>query len=360
MTAQKERILNTAMAALGTTIGINVRVHPVTARPHRATDAILEIKRGRYKHRFGAEVRTVDRFATPAMLKAQGQALHDPPLLVAPYITREVAEHCRQLRLPFIDTAGNAYLEAAGLFVYVVGQARPVEPRQGNFRALNPAGLKLTFALLCRPKLLEENYRNIATAAGVALGTVGADMKDLEARGFFHLATPPRLRKLLDPKRMLEEWVTHYPLTLRPKLNLGRFLAEPERLQHAALAPLKAYWGGEPAAGKLTRYLKPAHFTIYTGEPIARLIAAGRMRAEAGGNVEILEKFWNFPAAHFPATHLTTAHLTTAHADKNDAPDVVPPILAYADLLATNDGRNAEAARMIYEQRIAPAFDTTE
>ena len=345
MTTQQERILDTAVVALGRTTGINARVHPVTIGRHRETDAIIEVETDRYKHRFGAEVKTVDRFATPAMLKAQGQALHDPPLLVAPYITREVAEHCRQLRLPFIDTAGNAYLEAAGLLVYVVGQARPVEPRQGNFRALNPAGLKLTFALLCRPRLLDDNYRNIATAAGVALGTVGADMKDLEARGFFNLETHPHLRKLLDPKRMLEEWVTHYPITLRPKLNLGRFRADPERLQHTALAPLNAYWGGEPAAEKLTRYLKPAHFTIYTGEPIAKLVAAGRMRAEAAGNVEILEKFWKFPAAH---------------ADKNDAPDVVPPILAYADLLATNDGRNAEAARMIYEQRIEPAFDTTE
>lgn len=345
MTAQQERVLDTAIVALGRTTGINARVHPVTVGRHRAIDAIIEVETDRHKHRFGAEVKTVDRFATPAMLKAQGQALPDPPLLVAPYITREVAEHCRQLRLPFIDTAGNAYLEAAGLLVYVVGQARPVEPRQGNFRALNPAGLKLTFALLCGPRLLDENYRNIATAAGVALGTVGADMKDLEARGFFNLETHPNLRKLLDPKRMLEEWVTHYPITLRPKLNLGRFRADPERLQHTALAPLNAYWGGEPAAEKLTRYLKPAHFTIYTDEPIAQLVAAGRMRAEAAGNVEILEKFWNFPAAH---------------AHKNDAPDVVPPILAYADLLATNDGRNAEAARMIYEQRIEPAFDTTK
>jgi hypothetical protein len=138
--------------------------------------------------------------------------------------------------------------------------------------------------------------------------------------------------------------VTHYPITLRPKLTLGRFHADPERLQSAALAPLNAYWGGEPAAEKLTRYLKPAHFTIYTGNPIAKLVAAGRMRAEAGGNVEILEKFWNFPA-------------TT---DKNDPPDIVPPVLAYADLLSTHDSRNSEAARMIYDQRIAPTFDATE
>jgi hypothetical protein len=345
VTTQQERILDRAVVALGRSTGINARVHPVTIGRHGATDAIIEVETDRCKHRFGAEVKTVDRFATPAMLKAQGKALRDPPLLVAPYVTRELAEGCRQLRLPFIDTAGNAYLEAAGLLVYVVGQARPVALRQGNFRALNPAGLKLTFALLCRPRLLDENYRNIATAAGVALGTVGADMKDLEARGFFNLETHSDLRKLLDPKRMLEEWVTHYHITLRPKLSLGQFRADPKRLQHTALAPLHAYWGGEPAAERLTRYLKPAHFTIYTREPIAKLVAAGRMRAEAGGNVEILEKFWNFPVAH---------------TDKNDAPDVVPPILAYADLLATNDGRNAEAARMIYEQRIEPAFDTTE
>jgi hypothetical protein len=349
MTPQQERILDIAVAALGRTTGINARVYPVVGQ-HREPDAIIEVEADQCKYRFGAEVKTVDRFATPAMLKAQGKAPHDPPLLVAPYITREVAEHCRKLRLPFIDTAGNAYLEAAGLLVYVVGQARPVELQRGNFRALNPAGLKLTFTLLCRPRLLNENYRNIAAAAGVALGTVGADMKDLEARGFFNLETHPHQRKLLDPERMLQEWVTHYPITLRPKLNLGRFRADPERLQHTALAPLNAYWGGEPAAEKLTRYLKPAHFTIYTGEPIAKLVAAGRMRAEVGGNVEILEKFWNFPAEPM---------------DKNGAPDVVPPdtvppILAYADLLATHDGRNAEAARMIYEQRIAQAFDTTE
>ena len=349
MTPQQERILEIAVAALGRSTGINARVYPVVGQ-HREPNAIIEVEADQCRYRFGAEVKTVDRFATPAMLKAEGNAPPDPPLLVAPYITREVAEHCRKLRLPFIDTAGNAYLEAAGLLVYVVGQARPVELRQGNFRALNPAGLKLTFTLMCRPRLLDENYRNIAAAAGVALGTVGAGMKDLEARGFFNLETHPHRRRLLDPERMLQEWVTHYPITLRPKLYLGRFRADPERLQHTALAPLNAYWGGEPAAEKLTHYLKPAHFTIYTGEPIAKLVAAGRMRAEVGGNVEILEKFWSFPAAP---------------TDKNGAqnvvpPDIVPPILAYADLLATHDGRNAEAARMIYEQRIAPAFDTTE
>jgi hypothetical protein len=38
--------------------------------------------------------------------------------------------------------------------------------------------------------------------------------------------------------------------------------------------------GGEPAAEKLTHYLNPAQFTISVREPIAKLAAATRMRAE--------------------------------------------------------------------------------
>src|ERR1019366_5361688 len=134
MTTQQRRILDTAVAALREATGIEAHIQPATPGRHRATDSMVEIEAGRRKHLFGAEVRTADRFATPAIVKAQGKALREPPLLVAPYITREVPEHCRQLRLPFIDTAGNAYLEAPGVLVYVVGRARPAELRQDNFR----------------------------------------------------------------------------------------------------------------------------------------------------------------------------------------------------------------------------------
>jgi hypothetical protein len=336
MTTNKHRILHAAGLALNRTTGLEAEIHPAPAGRTREIDAIIALTANKRKHRFCAEVKAVDRFETPALIKAQGKAHREPTLLVAPYITREVAEHCRQLRLPFIDTAGNAYLEGPGLLVYVVGNTKPIELRQDHFRALNPAGLQIAFALVCQPALVRTNYREIAAQAGVALGTVGPVMKDLEARGYLRFQKEVN-RKLLDPERMIEEWVTHYPVTLRPKLNPRRFRADTEHLQQEDLIQQNAYWGGEAAAEKLTRYLKPAQFTIYAREPIAKLIAAGRMRADPAGNVEILETFWNFDP------------------DK-DFPDVVPPVLAYADLLATHDGRDAEAARMIYEQRIAPAF----
>jgi len=336
MTTNEHRILDAAVKALKRTTGLDAQIHAATGGQDRAADVIFELAADRRTHRFQAEVKAVDRFETPAMIKAKDKVHREPPLLVAPYITREVAERCRQLHLPFIDTAGNAYLEGPGLLVYVVGNTKPIELRQDQFRALNPAGLQIAFALACRPALVQTNYREIAARAGVALGTVGPVMKDLEARGYLRFQKEPD-RKLLDPERMVEEWVTHYPVTLRPKLNPRRFRAETERLQQADLMQQNAYWGGEAAAERLTRYLKPVQFTIYAREPIAKLIVAGRMRADPTGNVEILEAFWNFDP-------------------EEDFPDVVPPVLAYADLLATHDGRDAEAARMIYEQRIAPAF----
>jgi len=337
MTTNEHRILDAAGQALKRTTGLDADIHPAPVGQDRAADAILELATNQRRHRFRVEIKAVDRFETPALIKAQGQAHREPPLLVAPYITREVAERCRQLHLPFIDTAGNAYLEGPGLLVYVIGNNKPADLRKDHFRALNPAGLQVVFALACQLALVQTTYREIAARAGVALGTVGPVMRDLEARGYLRFQREPD-RRLLDPKRMVEEWVTHYPITLRPKLNPRRFRAETERLQQADLLHQNAYWGGEPAAEKLTRYLKPAQFTIYAREPIAKLISAGRMRADPTGNVEILDTFWNF-------------------APEKEFPDVAPPILVYADLLATHDGRDAEAARMIYEQRIAPAFD---
>jgi hypothetical protein len=336
MTTQEHRVLETALTILRQTTGLCARVLPAAARQNRARGAIIEVKTGRRKHRFAAEVTTVDRLVTPAMVKARLKNLRIRPLLVAPYITREIAGRCRDLHLPFIDTAGNAYLEGPGLLIYVAGQPRPADLRQDRYRALNPAGLRITFALLCRPELIRANYREIAAEASVALGTVGPVMKDLAARGFLRLNTGAK-GDLLDPERLLQEWVTHYPTTLRPKLNPRRFQGDPKQLQRINLKKHHAYWGGEVAAEKLTHFLKPAQFTIYACDPIGKLIAANRMRADRTGNVEILDAFWNFQTGP-------------------KFGGLVPPVLAYADLLATNDGRNAEAAKLIYEQRIEPTF----
>jgi hypothetical protein len=323
--APDKQILATAVHAAHATTGLAIHVDARKAR------TFLRVETAKTEHQFLADVKTVDRFVTPGLVKARGPAR----ILVAPYITRETAAHCRQLKLPFLDTAGNAYIEGDGLLIYVVGQERPPQPAQANFRARRPVGLQLTFALLCRPDLLATNYRTMAAAAKVALGTVGPVIQDLRARKLLQAAPDGHLR-IGDRQRLLEEWVTRYPTTLRPKLEARHFDADSKVLERIDLKRYHAVWGGEPGADRLTHMLRPAEYTIYTAGPWTKLAAAGRMRANPKGNVEILGAFWDF-------------------AVDGVEEDVAPPLLIYADLLATHDGRNVEIANRIREQYLQTA-----
>ena len=336
MLSKDRQILETALLELQRTTGLVGAVVPDKANQSHRHRAVIRIGTENDAQLFAAEIRAVDRFQTPDIIKAQFASSSHAPLLVAPYITRETAEHCRAIHLPFLDTAGNAFLAGRGLHVYVVGQRRPIALKQDRFRAVNAAGLQITFALLCRPDLVRATYRQIASAASTSLGTVSPVIKDLEERGL--IRPDPHRRALLDPKRLLEEWVTHFPISLRPKLDAKRFEADAGLLHGADLSHNHAYWGGEVAAERLTGYLKPASLTIYARKPITKLVAAYRMRAAPVGNVEVLDVFWGF--------------------DREPGhPDVVHPVLAYADLLTTREGRSIEAAKLIFEQTIEPAFN---
>jgi hypothetical protein len=146
----------------------------------------------------------------------------------------------------------------------------------------------------------------------------------------------------LEADRLFDEWVTHFPTTLRPRLNPRRFqVTSPDwwreaRLEHGAR------WGGEVAATRLTGHLKPAAFTIYV-EPqtadraVAALARRHHLRADARGNVEILESFWTFDVEETEA-------------------DIVPVPLVYADLMATLDPRNLDVAKQIRAQYVNRAL----
>lgn len=337
-----ERVLE----ALGKETGFTTRVLEWEPRIHWHTpvrpDALVEINTPKQPEQFAVEVRTVDRFETLHQLRALWPRQAKPPLLIAaPYITAQMAERCRDMDLYFADTAGNVYLRTPRVHLYVTGKRRPTDLIMAETgRITNPAGLRVVFALLCNPGLLNAAYREIAAAARVALGTIGPVMKELEARRYITRETERTRaphRRFLDPQRLVQEWVALYPAILRPRLDVRRFRApEPAWTEGVDLQPYHAYWGGEVAANRLLHLLVPETATIYARQTPKQLIAEHKLRADINGDVEILYVFWNGPAP--------------------TPGDVVPPILAYADLTATTDGRNLDAARMIYEQYIETAL----
>ena len=311
-------------------------------------DALIEIQVRDRKLKFLVEVKLIDRFEMVTQVRTFWPPHAPTPLLlVAPYITTATAERCRDMKLFFLDGAGNAYIELPGFYLFITGKKRTADllPTEGR-RIATTAGLKIVFAILCRPQLLAATYREIAAAAGVALGTVGLVIKHLEARkhivAFGKLAIKDGIgemkwrHKLLDPERLLQEWVAYYPATLRPKLNARRFRGPNlDWTEKADLRPYGAYWGGEVAAQRLTGYLQAETATIYIQHKPTQLVADYRLRADVRGGIEILDVFWN--PDQIP-----------------HEPDLVPPILAYADLMATADARNLEAAKLIHNEHIAP------
>lgn len=342
----KHAILTDALAALQAETGLRAvqpAVHRVMeeAPDDAAPDVWLDVNAPRAEPvRFAADIKAVDRFHTLGALHARARLRPEPSLLVAPFITAETARQCRSLGLNFIDAAGNAYINTPGCFVYVIGRPRrePARPA-GRFKSLTPAGLRIVFALLTRPGLATATYRDIATAAGVALGSVGDVLADLQARGHLAQQAP---RRLLAPRALQEEWATHFPVKLRPQLHPRRF-ATPARdwWEGIDLPAHQAAWGGEVAAHHLTGYLKPEQLTIYTPAPEA-LVLKHRLRPDPAGAIEILGTFW--PLAE----------------DGEAASTTVPPLLVYADLMASADPRNIDTAQRIRAQYLDNRSDAQD
>lgn len=340
-------ILRHALEAMHRTTGMAGHVIEEEAETAHAprTDARVEVEANGQRYPYRVEIKRVDRFATLGEIKNQCADYGDQLLLVAPRVTTEIAEKCRELDLQFLDTLGNAYLRGPGLYVLVKGQ-RPTEgegfhlTEQEGKRAGTATNLRVFFVLLCQPELLNAAYRDINHAAGVALGAIGWVFFDLNARGYIAGGKGKGDRVLLQRQKLVQEWVINYPIKLRPKLNPRRFrAAKTDWWKNVDIAKYGAQWGAEVAAEKLTGYLRPHALTIYLHKEqgqknLTRMVAENKLRADPQGDIEILDAFWHFE-------------------HEKPMPETVPPLLAYADLLATLDHRNMEAAKLIHERYLA-------
>lgn len=326
-----------AAAALG--LDFHIEQREAQLGPRRA-DALVRIGREGQEALYAVETRNAIHPATLGPILLQLGQLGQQALLVAPYITPPMADALKQRGIAFIDTAGNAYLNQPNLFVWVKGNKlteKRIDPKTG--RGFQPTGLQAVFALLCNPEWINLPYRELAEKANVAHGTVGWVMPDLQRQGFMAKFKGPRgTRKMFNHAELLAQWVDAYARLLRPKTLIGRYYVQTfEGWKDWPLGE-HALWGGEAGGALLTEYLRPGELTIYAGKvPVPLAIQHKFLKDPRPGHtmiVEVRKPFWNF-----------TGH--PEHAN------VVPPVLVYADLLATGDGRCIETAKMVYDQYIA-------
>ena len=329
-----ENIIEEALWKFEETTGLKAYLQADHLAKTRHLDGLIQMVHQNREWYFAVEVKTTVTRATVGIKQLDLFNHDEDTLLVTKYVTPPIADLLKELNIFFIDTAGNAYINKPPLYVFIKGNKPQFTLKpETQKRLFKPSGLRVVFALLNNPKMINNPYRDIAKAADVALGTVGWLIRDLKEMDFC-IELGKNNRKLMDLENLFKRWVEAYPEQLRPKLIIERFeTTDHNWWKDVNIKDYGAYWGGEVAAVNITGYLKPAKVTIYTNEPIGKLVLKNRLRKAEQGNVEILKPFWNFKYK-----------LKYRH--------VVPPILVYADLMATGDQRNIEAAGMIYEKYI--------
>lgn len=403
----ERELVEQALAALAP---LGLRSHVVEAQgltDKDRADAIIEIGRDNGHDdssathgmvRYAVEVKRQITSANVGPVVHELLGRHDKPLLATSYVSPAIAVDLRKLGIQFIDTAGNAWLSNRDFVIWAKGErprarhlAQTSERPAGGWasddsgRAFQPRGLQVVFTLLCDPARINKSFRELALMSDVAHGTVQLVIADLEHAGFVRtLGNNPRssrgTRRMFNLGELLRKWTDAYARTLRPRTFMVRYYAPNDADWQAWNLGAGGQWGGEPAAALLTRHLKPEELTIYTDSASARLVVQQQLRATAEPGrtrpVDFRRRFWNFseqaaaappglaprdaPLEDRPLRDIPAHDAPLRYAARQDIPtgdaalrDTVPPLLVYADLIATGDARCLEAANLIHEEYLA-------
>lgn len=329
----EQRILGDALVCLENVLPIDkanqlwneLKIEKHVADAKVQFDALMKTYHVEIRH----QVRRKEIGAIQAFL----ERIPKPNMLVTKYITPPQAEELRRRNIQFLDTAGNMFIQQENpfVFIYIVGKKETPQLYRIPPGLFKEAGLRILFILLCDPLAKMMTYREIAKATGLALGTVSNVIANLKQRGYIRVHQGEKT--LIQKEYLMDKWAEAFPIELMPKLNPRRFTTnKADWWRKIDLAKYDIRLGGEPAAAMLTKYLHPELATIYMGPGFAPFAKELELRKDDQGNLLVLDKFWH----DVPAIP--------------EYPEIVHPLLIYADLLATGDGRNIEVAQIIREK----------
>lgn len=270
-------------------------------------------------------------------------------VLVTEYINPNQATTLKRHKVPFVDVAGNVYINQPPIYIDIQGKT-PKKPKQEEARAkqlgkaFQPKGMKVVLMMLLEPDLVTKPMRTIADVAQVALGTVKQVIDDLIYQNLI-VQKDQKTKVIVNPEVLLEKWFQAYPTAVEAKLAKGVYIADNvEKLRGLNVQDIGALWGGEYAAELCDRYLNAKDYLLYVmPEHKNELIKLARLRKEKTGetlNTKAIRVIIAEPPLEIEKL-------------KGHKDGVVHPYLVYANLLTSSDPRTLDAARRFYENYIA-------
>ncbi|CAH0168088.1 type IV toxin-antitoxin system AbiEi family antitoxin [Microbacterium sp. Bi128] len=254
-----------------------------------------------------------------------------PVLALGARITPRNADHLRGAGINYFDEAGNGYLAFGDTLIDVRGRTSrtPGELRKPTKSAslFTEKRSQVILAAISWPDLLSGRLQDLARAAGVSVSFTQKTLVALEAANYLDSFGPRDPGSLRNIDSLIDGWSAAFSSGLGSRENTRSFRGEfdPSTLPPDG-SPL--YLSGEAVAPWITRHLT---WTIYT-EGIPRDAAqAGRWASDGlEPTIFVRQKFWSEPV---PADTFAQERVRVA-----------PPLLVYADLLASGDSREREAA----------------
>ncbi len=303
----------------------------------RRLDALIVIRTPRRAPKFHVELKTTHlTYAVAQGVIAQMQRKPDDHwILCAPYVPPKLGRVLTEQGTCFVDEAGNCFLKIGEEHIALIeGRKPPGRGRRG--RGMGAPGHQILFALLADPELLNLPVRELARIAGTGKTVVTHVLDRLAADGL--IAKGATRRHLLNREQILDRWLAGYAAQVRPRMLTGTFdlpgrgIEEVERhIENALGETLEWAWGGGAAGMRLTNHYRGEETVLHIKQPPANL--AQILRA--------------IPAKDGPVTILKTPGEIAFRGVK---PRTVHPLLAYTELLTTNNERAVETARLIRER----------
>jgi hypothetical protein len=251
-------------------------------------------------------------------------------LIIAQYISKPQRELLKVNNINYLDSSGNCFIHNQNFFVFIDNQKVQEQRQTKTNKLFTEKGMRLVYALLLNNDMISATYRHISDEVGIALGTVGNLLNELEAEGF--VKTQNNDRQLKNKELLFEKWASQYDTTLRPHLfqKRFRFVNRQDIMNWRNINLHNAFWGGEPAAYLLDKFLNPQEFIIYSEKSTAQLMKELKLVPDIGGDIILM----------LPPLHNTKEQ------------EMADPFLIYAELINSKDSRCLEAAHRIKEKYI--------
>jgi len=286
------------------------------------------------------------RFAHQAV-NALIRFMEDPSvygLFIAPYISPQSAQICRDAGIGYLDLSGNCFLSFGQVYVLIENRPNKFSKRRDLVALYSPKTERILRALLINPYRPRRTLE-LSRSAQVSLGMISMVKRRLGDREW--VEDTPEGFVLTKPEKLLEEWAGNYSFqrnetkeyyTMKPLVVFERQLAE-----LCQGKDIKYAFTGFSASKRFAPAVRHQRAMAYIyGEPEDFTVDLGLKPVTSGANVSLLHPY---------------DEGVFYGAEDVDGVKLVNPIQTYLDLKQSR-GRGEEAAEILYNEVIQKQWST--